>query len=298
MKMKVLGILVMLLTLAGCIKEDLDPCPVGNVKIKVYAEKFQGTTPKGQSARETVFKERIKHLRYFLYKGDQLKEKGIVPDLSETQGAYYLFERPNLEFGKYTLVLVCNSTQTALTGDPEKMDNLLVTYPGCDDTEDYFFVVFPFTVDCDCETEFETDLYRMHGVIRYSFVNMPADVTGVELTIQNVCHKKFISGDYSEGIDVVKKYEWPTSVELDGKQQFVMGVFPTLPGSQSVYRLKLYKEGEELPFYDNVVLDNLNVMRNQLLDVKATFSDGSMHFDVILDSTWDGSEDGGNTGVE
>lgn len=298
MKAKVLGILLALFTLAGCIKEDLDPCPVGNVKINVYAEKFQNPSEEPMASTESDFKGRISHLRYFLYKGKELKEEGIVTDFSRVNGAFYTFDRFGLDFGDYTLVLVGNSTQTALSGNPSKMDNLLITYPGPDLTKDYFSAVFPFTVDCDCTTEFNVGMSRMHGVVRYIFENMPEDVTAIEVTMKNVGVKKWIHGDYAEKTDIVKTYVPATLQSRAAKQQWVMGTFPTAAGEKSVYSVKVYRQHSSLPFYEGVVSEQLEVKRNQLLDIKAVFNDGTLRFDISIDHTWDGTSDGGDTEIE
>lgn len=297
MKAKALGILLALFTLVGCVKEDLDPCPVGNVKMNVYAEKFQNTSENAMDNTEGRFADRIRHLRYFLYQEGKLKEKGVVSNLSAVNGAFYTLNWQNLDFGDYQLVVVGNSTADALTGDESSADNLLLTYPGADLTEDYFSAVFPFKVDCDCTTEYNVGLSRVQGVVRYTFKNIPADLTDIEVGMTGITNLKHITGNY-EGAGTATHHYSVVPVGAVTDPHFSIGTFPTLPDKKAVFSMKLYRNHETTPYYDQVVTDTLQIRRNQLLDIVTTFSDGKISFEVKMDASWNGSTSGGEADVD
>lgn len=295
--MKIVGILLALFILAGCVKENLDPCPVGNVRVNVYAEKFRNVSENAMDNVETRFTDRIGHLRYFLYQEGRLKEEGIVSDLSAVNGAFYTLSWQNLDFGDYQLVLVCNSTAHALTGDESSADNLLLTYPGADLTEDYFSAVFPFKVDCDCNSEYNVGLSRMQGVVRYTFKNLPSDLTDIGIGMKGMTSRKYITGDYEGEGNVTYNY-LIIPVRAAADPNFSIAVFPTLAGKRAAFSMKLYRNHEPAPYYDRMITDTLRIRRNQLLDIATSFSNGEISFEILMDSSWDGSVPGGDTDIE
>ncbi|MCD8182601.1 MAG: hypothetical protein LUE99_05335 [Bacteroides sp.] len=105
-----------------------------------------------------------------------------------------------------------------------------------------------------------------------------------------------IEGDYSGQIEVTKRIPVSavTRAATESKDITVtLGTFPTTKGMRSAYRLRLYKEGGEEPLYNGTVIDTLTVRRNQLLNVDTRFREGSSSFEVVVNTTWDGSIPGG-----
>lgn len=297
MKTKVLLIIGIFFILVSCIKEDLDPCPLGKVKINVYAEKFQNPSENALDNVEEKIKDRIQHLRYYLYHEGKIKQKGIVSDWSAVGGAFYTLTWEGLGWGDYELVLVGNSTKNALSGDENIADNLVLTYPGSEHTEDYFATVLPFTVNCDCELEFNAALSRVQSVIRYIFKNVPVDLTDIEVKMSRLTTQKYITGNYEGEGSAFKKYTLlPTRAEAN--TIFTIGAFPTHTDTRAALNMKLFRNHEMNPYYDQIVTDTLKVKRNQLLDIITTFSDGKLNFEIRMDSSWDGFNPGGNTEIE
>lgn len=297
MKTKVLFVIGILFILSSCIKEDLDPCPLSKVKVNVYAEKFQNPSENAMDNVEGNIKDRIGHLRYYLYQGGKMKKKGIVSDWAAVNGAFYTLTWEGLDWGDYQLVLVCNSTKNALSGDDNFVDNLLLTYPGCDLTEDYFATVFSFTVDCDCELEFNTALSRVQSIVRYTFKNVPSDLTDIEVEMSRLTARKYITGDYEGEGNAIKKYTI-IPARAESVPGFVIGTFPTLTDTRALLNMRFYRNHEVGPYYEKLVTDTLRVKRNQLLDIVTTFSDGKIDFEIRLDGSWDGFTPGGDTEIE
>lgn len=287
------------LLFAGCIHETLDPCPVGDVKINVYVEKFQAVTHDYATDMEPSFNTRIQNLHYFLFKNNERVEDGRISDCSPYTLPSYTFERGNLDFGDYCLVIVGNCS--ADVGEGKTPDDLFFTYAGVDNKEDYFAVCFPFTVDCDCQTEYNTYLERTHGVVRYTFSHVPTDISGIEMTMTNLGNRKQIDGDYSGQTEVTKRISVPAvtrAIAGDNEITVTIGTFPTATGMRSTYRLRLYKNGGETPSYDGMVTDTLTVRRNQLLNIDTRFTEGTSSFEVSVNTTWNGSISGGGTDVD
>lgn len=278
--------------LSGCIKEDLEPCPAGNVRIKLYVEKFQADPTETFAAAEPHFGDCVDQLRYYLYKEGVVMEQGLLPDCASCRDSAYVFHRSGLDFGNYKLVLVANCENGALTGDP---GDWIIVYPGVDQTDDYLTASLPFTVDCNCELSFRTLLERMHGVIRYSFEQLPADITALEMRMTSVGSRKHLEGDYEAVTEVTKRVDLPAS---GGAEQVnvVIGTFPTPAGRHSAYYLSLYKKGQTAPVYNDLVTDTLTVVRNQLLEIRTRFNHLYPSFEVNVNTQWDGSLPAG--GVE
>lgn len=285
------------LLFSACIRETLDPCPVGDVKIKIYVEKFQSVTHNYQMDMEASFNTRIKDMHYFLFKDNALLEENRISDSSPYTTPAYTFERQGLEFGDYCLVVVSNCSAYVGGNTPSE---IFFTYAGVDNKEDYFATCFPFTVDCDCQTEYNTYLERVHGVIRYTFENVPEHMTGIEMTMTNLGDKKMIDGDYSGRMEMVKRIPVGTQTRAgkDGNMTVVIGTFPTTTGERSAYKLRLYKNNEDKPWYDETVTDTLTVRRNQLLDIATRFTGDTPSFEVLINTSWGGSNSGGNTDID
>lgn len=296
---KILGLLLLTVLFSGCVKDGEDPCPpAGSVKIDFFVEKFRNKSENPLDDREEDFYSRVNHLRYFIYKEGELYDHGILNNFARVVSPSYSFQFTELDYGDYNMVVVANCTKEALTGDPSNADNLLLTFPGCADTEDYFTAVFPFSVESDEQKKYEVGLLRTHGVIRYTFKNMPDHITDMEIVIKNVSQEKWVTGDYKTTYEASRQY---IVVPLDKKianDDYIMGTFPTLTNEKSAYYLNLYREREATPYISQMITDDIIVRRNQLLDIAVTFNDGYLSFEIDLDSDWDGSSSGGEVGIE
>lgn len=286
-----------ILMFAGCISETLDPCPTGDVKINIYVEKFQAVTHDFRKDMEVSFNTRIKDIHYFLFKDNALLDEGRISDCTPYVASPYTFEREGLEFGDYCLALVSNCS--AYVGGQAPTD-LFFTYAGIDNKEDYFAVCFPFRVDCNCQSEYNAFMERVHGVIRYTFSDVPDDISGMDVTMTNLGNKKLIDGDYSGQMEVTKHVpvgQLTRTDKADNDITVVLGTFPTTSGMRSAYRLKLYRNGELQPSYDETVTDTLTVRRNQFLDIATRFTGDIPSFEVRINTAWDGSNSGGETDI-
>lgn len=290
-------LLLSIILFAGCIRETLDPCPTGDVKVNVYVEKFQAATHDYGTDMEASFNTRIQDIHYFLYKDNALIEEGRITDCTPFVAPPYAFERKGLDFGDYSLILVSNYSAPIGGNAPTE---LVFNYGGVDNKEDHFAVYFPFRVDCDCESEYNTYMERAHGVIRYTFHDIPQELSGIEITMTNVGNKKMIAGEYSGQTEVVKFIPVTPQTRANNAEEpltVVLGTFPTAAGSQSAYHIRLFKNGEDEPYYNETVTDKLTIQRNQLLDIVTRFMGDIPSFEIRLDTAWDGSNSGGNTDI-
>lgn len=289
--------LLSIILFVGCVHETLDPCPSGDVKINIYVEKFQAVTHDYQTDMEVSFNTRIKNIHYFLFKDNALAEEGRIPDCTTYVASPYTFQRKGLAFGDYCLALVSNCS-TYVGGNAPT--DLFFTYAGVENKEDYFAVCFPFRIDCDCPSEYNAYMERAHGVIRYTFSDIPEDLTGIEMTMTNLGNKKMIDGDYSGQMEVTKFIpieKLMRAANEDEDISVVLGTFPTTVGMRSVYRLSLYRNGETEPSYNETVTDTLTIRRNQLLDISTRFTGDIPSFEIRVNTTWDGTNSGGETDI-
>lgn len=292
---------VMLLCLASavsCIEEDLDACPPegGGVAVTLRAEKFQTRPPYGPDDFERSFGRRVHSLHYLLYADGRLIEQGTLPDVQAAGGETYVFRHDPLPFGTYRVVFVANATAGMMAGNPEVPENYYVIYQGEGKGDDHFRADLPFEVTCPCSNEFEAVLQRIHGVARFRFERVPAEITAIEVSLDQVGERIPLAGEPDRSCTAEKRVavaDWAT--RSDG--EFTLGTFSTMPGSRSSWRLKLYGEDKTVPVYDRLVTDTLRIERNQLLDLTTRFTEddfrGDIDFSVDVDTTWDGSNEGG-----
>lgn len=296
-KLNFLGLLAFITLLSSCIKEGEVECPT--IRIRFYAEKFQNKSQNPLDDREQKFCDRINHVRYYLYKENQLIEEQVIDKMDNTASDCFTLQYDNLDHGNYELVVVGNSTKAALTGDPFQSSNLLITYSGCSDTEDYFSAVFPFTVNSNESKEYEVGLLRAHGVVRYTFLNMPENITDFEVFMTNVGLEKWITSDYKNVVEATQRFRISPSTRQETTDMgYVIGTFPTATDQRSAFTLNLYSDGAESPYFSRMISDTLSVTRNQLLDIVTTFNDGNVSFEVILDNDWNGSLPGAEVEIQ
>lgn len=299
-KMKIAGIVLLLAIVSGCVRSGMDECPDGNVRLNIFVEKFRNKSQNPLDDYEENFTGRVGHLRYFLYKdGVLVGKENVISQFTKAGGPSFPLDLVDLEYGKYNVVIVGNSTKTAFSGDPVLADNLLLTFPGCAETEDFFTAVFPFEVRSNDKKEYQVGLLRTQGVIRYTFKNMPSDISDIEVVMKNVSNEKWITGDYKNACEASQKYVIiPLTKQNLAEGDYVIATFPSLQGELSAYHLNMYRNNEETPYMRQMITDTLTVTRNQLLDIAVTFNEGKLDFEIDLDSEWDGSLPGGETGLE
>lgn len=109
-----------------------------------------------------------------------------------------------------------------------------------------------------------------------------------------------IDGDYSGQMEVTKFIpieKLMRAANEDEDISVVLGTFPTTVGMRSVYRLSLYRNGETKPSYNETVTDTLTIRRNQLLDISTRFTGDIPSFEIRVNTTWDGTNSGGETDI-
>lgn len=294
MKTKLTVVLLIWIALSGCVKETLDPCPSGNVRIKVYAEKFQTNSSEAGKDCEESFSTRIKFLHCILYKGSSYVMDTTVSDVSAVSGPYLDFGIPNLDFGNYQLVVIGNCSPDAMRGDIHVPGGLSLLYTGVDATEDLFAASLDFTVDCNCTQEFETKLRRLLGVIRCHITHVPDNIDEAEVTIHGVNSELGKGGLYSHNIDITRRMSIPSLTRAANGLTVVLGAFPTITNKPASYELKLFASGQTDPVYSQVLTQEVNVVRNQLVELYTDFADGNVHFEIRVNSRWDDFIPGGD----
>lgn len=288
-----------LLLATACIEEDLDACPPegGALEITLRAEKFRARPPYEPADVEEDFARRIRSLDYLLYADGRLVRTGSIADLQPADRGGYLFRSEALPFGTYRFAVAANGSERSMGGSTESPERRWFVY-GADDG-DYFRGDLLFEVTCPCRNAFETVLERVRGVVRFRFENLPDEIDAVEVSLDNLGERMPLAGDPQQAVTVTRRI---AAADLRARTagNYVLGTFPTLPGRKTAWRLRLFEAGASAPVYDRVVTDTLTVERNQLLELSTRFSDGGIDFTIRIDTSWDGSNDGGGevvTGV-
>ena len=287
-----------LLLSASCIEEKLDACPPqgGNVAVTLRVERFQTRPPYRPSDLEPEFAERIHSLDYLLYAEGRLIGQGRADDIRAADGNSYLFRLDTLPFGNYRLAFAANAAPRMMTGTTDAPELRYIVYQGEKGADDHFRADLPFEVTCPCRNEFEAVLRRVYGVTRFRFENLPAEIASVEVSLDNVGERMPLCGDPDRPCEVARRIPVTDMVaRADGT--YTLGTFCTLPGMKTAWRLKLYNDDGPSPVYDRMVTDTLNIECNQLTELTARFKEGGLReeieFSVDVDTTWDGSNEGG-----
>lgn len=276
----------------SCIEEKLDACPAdgGALAIRLRVEKFRTRPPYAPDDLEEDFAARIHALDYLLYADGRLIEQGTIADLEPAGRDAYLLRRETLPFGSYRLAFAANTTPAVMAGSTAAPESRMIVYQGAG-ADDYFRGDLSFEVTCPCRNEFETVLQRVHGVTRFRFENLPAEVALVEVSLDNVGERMPLAGEPDQACTVTRRIE---AAELLARPEhdFVLATYNTLPGRKTAWRLRLC-DAAQATLYDRVVTDTLTVERNQCRELTTRFHDGEAEFTVEVDPTWDGSNDGG-----
>lgn len=295
----IIGLFLVTLVLFGCVRDGVDECPAGDIRLHFFVEKFQNKSQNPLDDREDVFSNVVGHLRYYLYKDGSLFREGMVSDFNITRSNCYSMEYTDLEYGSYEMVVIANCTQEALEGDCTDPTNLVLTYPGCEHTEDYFTSVFAFDVKSDQSMDYEVGLSRVQGASRYTFKNIPEEIDHIEIIVDNVSHQKWVKGDYENSCTASQKYTIIPLTRMQSLEGYVIKSFPTLSNEYSTFYLNLYTGDSEEPYRQEVISGDLSIIRNQLLDLEVTFDNESgISFEILLDNSWEGSSPGGETGIQ
>ena len=281
----------LLFVLTACnIKDDLDDCPGGDTRIHVYVEKFQHEDGKGiPENSEAKFNTRIDVVNFYLYKGGDIVDQGTL-DAAGITTQTHTFDFPELSYGDYTLVLLGNTEGNMPTRSIPDMD---LVYPGYAATHDYFRDSFEFTVKDREDHAYVTQLKRVQGVVRFTFLNLPAYITGIDVSLDELSSHSHRDGSYTDEY-TLNRFLPHDDLERDESNTFSFSVmaYPTLKGELGSWRVKLYRNGSAEPYYDQIVLTDLRLLRNQLLDLVMDFGQGAgpqdFNFYIDLNTRWDG----------
>lgn len=292
MKTKLTGIILLLFSLSGCVKETLDKCPEGNISIQVYAEKFRTNSEAPTQDSEPQIDLRIHTLYCVLYKDDVYVSDTFIDNLSTSNASYYPIDFNKLPFGNYKLMLIGNAPAAALQGDYHQWGDLKLLYSAPDHTNDLFAALLPFTVDCNCTTHLQTKLRRLLGVVKCEFKNLPQEVSEVEVILHHVNSRLEKGGAYTQPTSISKRVATGNPSSSD-PLDILLGTFPPDPSTPAAYELKLYTPGKEAPFFSQIISERIPIYRNQLTELITEISDGKIHFMIRLDTAWDDYIDGG-----
>lgn len=285
----------------SCIEEKLNACPPegGSVEIRLRVEKFQARTPYTPDELEADFGARVHSLCYLLYADGRFIEQGELSDTRAAGADTYVFRHDPLPFGQYRLAFAANTSARALAGKPDAPELCYIPYRDDGSNDDYFRSDLWFEVACPIRNQFDAVLQRVHGVTRFRMENIPADIVAAEVTLDNVGQLMPLCGDPEVTCEVTERI--PVADNTRAACSCTLGTFCTPPHVRTSWRLKLYGRDGGAPVYDRVVTDTLRIECNQLIDLKARFKDadftGDIEFTVDIDTTWDGSNDGGGGDV-
>lgn len=283
-----------LLSLVSCWREDLSDCWKDNVSLIFTVEKFQ-TPPEGESA--SVMSELLDFFDYYLFK---IEGTDMIPvdsgriEKEKLGNDSFELDFNELPFGDYVIAAVANN-DNGFT-NVKDTSNLKVRYSEPYENNNYYVSIKTFTVDCYCNFTDFVKLYNTQGELEIRFSNLPDNIIGADVAIDNVYSICSTDTIYSDN-QVIKTYvakdkDAENSINLD------LFTFPTTEQQKSTVTITLYMDvynGE--PVVASVYhINDIEIKRNQTSRISEDFK-GSIvtnpDFDISINPDWDGVNDGG-----
>lgn len=297
--------------LGSCsVYDELPPCEdpaVGVTRIRLYVESFLGNMEplRARSFAETserVFSDRIEKLDYYLYRDGVLVENGPVNDVSSCADPFLLFERRGLPYGRYKMVFTGNCAETVMRGSIHNPDELTILYQDGDGVADFFAGFYEFDVRDDGVHQYDAQLKRLHGVVRFTFNDVDPEIKAIEITMDGLTSTGCVMGTYSEDYTFVRRIpvNQPATMadELLPNEPTIVGLFPTMDGGNSSWSVKIYKDDGDVEYFSQTISNDVLVVRNDLVDLSASFAGGTVRFYIDMDLVWEGMLDGGGAIVD
>ena len=300
-RMKIYTLLAgaLLLTLASCIRDDLDACPPLSVKIgiadKNYANIDEVERVTGLDQRlpeDESFRYYIQKLFYVLYDLDR-RETVKVQHLHEVEGDAMLataYLPENLDFGRYVLLVWGNIDSE----DGIMADGSLATYDlHSDHVEGYdVYMVCDTLLYDDTHYDYTVNLKRVKGKLLIEAVNLPDHFAWSRKAVSNVYGNFDYRFQYADDEPEYVITETELASLRRGRSLSVVSdtyLAPTVAGGESTVYTRFFDEkpGEQsspLHSLDN----NITMKRNELSVLRYVYDDGSGTFEVytLLNDSW------------
>lgn len=293
----------------SCWREKLDDCWKDNVHLIFTVEKFQAA-PEGESA--AVMSELVDFLDYYLFKveGSELipVDSGRV-DKESLGGDSYEIAFNELPFGQYVIAAVANNNQKF--ANVKDTSDLKVDYLEPYNSNRYYVALKSFTVDCYCNFTDFVKLYNTCGKLELRLADLPDNIVGADVTIDNVYDNCAVDTIYS-GNKTLQSYIEVEEQAIEGNDgstilkkniNFDLFTFPTISSLASTVTITLYMDTYGgSPVQATVYqISGVDIQRNQTYRISKDFK-GSIvanpHFDISINPDWDGVNDGSDGGVE
>ena len=268
---------VLLILISSCIREDLSDCPPSQYEIKVSVKdknytnisSFPQLTPMDENAPFSSFEGTVYYILSDAVTGSRVKESS----LSAVGGADQTFTISfnDVPDGEYTLTVWGNMTAEYPAG---------VLHQDGKEHTDIYMATRTFKLDRNYKTD-EVPLERMKGKFLLLCTNFPSAVNRVEQTVSQVYQSVDANRNYSGSTQVTK------SMAFQPVLQTLLA--PTSQEGVSKLKLSFYADATrasdaflELPEMD------LNMKRNEISAISVDFKapDGVFEIWSFVDGEW------------
>ena len=266
---------VLLILISSCIREDLSDCPSSQYEVKVsvkdknYANSnsFPQLSPVDENAPFSSFEGTVYYILSDAATGNKVKESS----LSAVGGAdqTYTISFNDVPDGDYTLTVWGNMTAEYPAG---------VLHRDGKEHTDIYMATRMLKLGRDYKTV-EVPLERMKGKFLLLCNNFPSTVNRVEQTVSHVY----------QSVDANKNYSGSTEVDKSMTFQPVLQTFLAPTSQEGVSKLKLsfYSDAATTPFLDLPEMD-LFVKRNEIsaFSVDYKSGDGVLEISSFINGEW------------
>lgn len=266
---------VLLVLISSCIREDLSDCPPSQYEIKVSVKdknytnisSFPQLPPMDENAPFSSFEGTIYYTLSDAATGNRVKESS----LSAVDGGdqTYTISFNDVPDGEYTLTVWGNMTAEYPAG---------VLHKDGKELTDIYMATRTFKLNPKYKTE-EVPLERMKGKFLLLCNNFPSEVNRVQQTVKHVYQL----------VDANKNYSGSTEVDRSMTLQPILQTFvaPTSQEGVSKLKLRFYSDAATTPFLDLPEMD-LFMKRNEISAISVDFKapDGVFEIWLFVNGEW------------
>ena len=285
-------LLVLLVALGACVREDLQPCPPLQIMLGVEDKNYDNideVSAAGLEARrddDEPFSSFI-HTLYYVVEDYETREVVAEKRISSVEGDALQVACEGLDaelpFGKYIVTAWGNVPEGATVGNADGVRSL-VLHPGSVEGTDVYMVCDTLDYDYRHGTHY-VDLERVKGKLLIEVVNLPADVNWSDTTIANVAGLVNSRWEY-EGVETVcTMHEW------SGESRILTGTYlaPSSDGEASVLDVNFYDDASRIHPVCEPASVNLPLSRNHITVVRYDYNTetGVCEVFMLVDSRWE-----------
>lgn len=285
-------LLLAILALASCIRDDLEPCPPLSIKLDITDKNYTNVAAVERATglalalpADQPFRYYIQRLYYTLYNRDtqQLITTRRLHDVQGEAEMATVYDIPaDLPYGNYALVVWGNiDSDEGIMGNGGAYDLHQDRVEGYD----VYHGLLTFTYD-EYHTDFVCPLQRVKGNLLILAEGLPANVNWSRKAVTGVSGNVGYGLDYTEGDaeTVVTERNWQAGLNDVNSQTYLA---PTVTSKSTIY-VRFFDSPEmQTPTAEPAPVD-VQMNRNEITAIRYVYdpATGQFHIYLLVDDSW------------